>query len=202
MFRRLVCPNILFPENLADAHHLAREPPRLVRFRRHIGPLPCVQFGTSLSSTSSRTRSVESSAMEIAGEPNCEEMLSPECRSFRRITPLMGARMFIFQETPGLPQAGRDPLPEVLYRSAQRGAKPDGTPRAQPGTAVGSASSRGMTLHLQADRSSWIRLLLDRDGLQLEMAAAQERCRSDEFPRWQVLGREVAFVNRIEFVEE
>src|SRR6266566_726646 len=38
--------------------------------------------------------------------------------------------------------------------------------------------------------------------LQFEMPAPQERSRSDEFPRRQVLGREVALVNRIEFLEE
>src|SRR6266480_3373792 len=38
--------------------------------------------------------------------------------------------------------------------------------------------------------------------LQFEMPAPQERTRSDEFPRRQVLGREVALVNRIEFLEE
>jgi hypothetical protein len=38
--------------------------------------------------------------------------------------------------------------------------------------------------------------------LQFEMPAPQERSRSDEFPRRQVLGREVALVNRIEFLEQ
>jgi len=65
-----------------------------------------------------------------------------------------------------------------------------------------SVSSREIKLRLGADRSRAIPLLLDCDGLQFEMAAAQERCRSDEFPRRKVLGREVALVNRIEFVEE
>src|SRR5271163_1252582 len=34
------------------------------------------------------------------------------------------------------------------------------------------------------------------------MAAAQKRSRSDEFPRWEILGFEVAGIDRIELVEE
>src|SRR6266446_905430 len=45
-------------------------------------------------------------------------------------------------------------------------------------------------------------LFFDRDGLQFEMAAAQERSRSDEFPRRQIFGREVALVDRIKLFEQ
>src|SRR5216683_2588259 len=45
-------------------------------------------------------------------------------------------------------------------------------------------------------------LFFDRDGLQFKMAAAQERSRSDEFPRRQIFGREVALVDRIKLFEQ
>jgi hypothetical protein len=53
-----------------------------------------------------------------------------------------------------------------------------------------------------ARREASVCLVADGDGLQLEMAAAQQRGRSDEFARGQVLGSEVGAVDSVEFVEE
>src|SRR6202521_5449927 len=55
---------------------------------------------------------------------------------------------------------------------------------------------------LRSDDLASLIAALDRDGLQFEMSAPQERSGADEFPRRQVLGREVALVNRIEFFEK
>src|SRR6266446_2164991 len=45
-------------------------------------------------------------------------------------------------------------------------------------------------------------LVPDGNGLQLEMAAAQQCCCSDELARGQVLGSEVGAIDAVEFVEE
>ena len=45
------------------------------------------------------------------------------------------------------------------------------------------------------------RLAANGNRLQFEMAAAQERSGSDKFPRWIVLGLEVAHIDGIEFFE-
>ena len=42
----------------------------------------------------------------------------------------------------------------------------------------------------------------NRDGLQFEVPATQQRCGSNKLPRRKILGREVALINRVEFVEE
>jgi len=87
-------PNILFPENISYANHAAPEFMYSIRLGRHIrAPDLLAVFETSLSSTSSRTRKNGSSAMVITGESNCVETLSPLCRSFRKITPWIGARI-------------------------------------------------------------------------------------------------------------
>src|SRR6266700_2623465 len=66
---------------------------------------------------------------------------------------------------------------------------------------VPTCSDRISLLLEFAAASRTLLLPLHRNRLQFEMPAPQERSRPDEFPRRQIFRREVALVNRIEFLE-
>src|SRR5258708_3888359 len=64
-------------------------------------------------------------------------------------------------------------------------------------------SSVGISLRPEfAGALATLRLSLYRNGLKFEVPPGQERPRSDEFARGIILGREVARVNGIEFLEQ
>ena len=93
MFRRLVRPNILSSENISYAKRAAPEFVCSIRLGRHIRALTHSQFRNIAFVNVQPYAQNGIAAIIITGESNCVETLSPLCRSFRRITPLIGARM-------------------------------------------------------------------------------------------------------------
>src|SRR5882762_1243674 len=82
-----------FPRTLSYAKHVAPEFVCSIRLGRHIRALTHSQFRNIAFVNVQPYAQNGIAAIIITGESNCVEMLSPLCRSFRRITPLIGARI-------------------------------------------------------------------------------------------------------------